>query len=74
MRLESQYLQGVQDGRVEIYMQYGKQSPYVIQYNYIYQGKEYHHKSCFLWEKPDLAAGDSIMVCVNDSGKSTILL
>ncbi len=54
------------------YIQYGKKSPYRIVYKYIYQGKEYRHKSCLLWEKPSLAAGDSIVVYVNDFGKSAI--
>ncbi len=56
------------------YTQYGKQSPYRIKYVYTYQDKEYHHKSCFIWEKPDLRPGDSIMIYANEFGKSTILL
>ena len=59
---------------LQTYTQYGHQSPYVIMYTFTYGNKTYHHKSYFLWEKPDLMAGDSIMVYVNESGKSTILL
>lgn len=59
---------------LQSYTQYGKQSPYRIQYVYTYQDKVYHHKSCFVWENPNLAIGDEIMVYVNDLGKSTILL
>lgn len=59
---------------LQTYTQYGHQSPYVILYTFTYMDKTYHHKSNFLWEKPDLREGDSIMVYVNESGKSTILL
>lgn len=66
-------------GKVEkVYLQsstqYGKQSPYRVLYEYTYQGKKYHQKSSFIWKKPDLEAGDSVVVYVNDTGKSTILL
>ena len=54
--------------------QYGKRSPYRIVYSFTHMGKTYRHKSCLLWEKPDLNPGDSIKVYVNDSGKSTIVL
>ena len=37
-------------------------------------GKEYHRESCFLWDKPDIMANDSIVVYTNDSGKSTVQL
>ena len=56
------------------YTRHGNQSPYRVQYVYTYQDKVYHHKSCFIWEKPNLMIGDTIMVYVNDFGKSTILL
>ena len=56
------------------YIQYGKQSPYRIQYIYTYQDNEYHCKSCFIWKRPDLVAGDIIMVYVDELGKSTVLL
>ena len=56
------------------YVQFGKQSPYRIVYKYRYQDKEYRHKSGLLWEKPDLAAGDQVVVYVNDSGKSAMQL
>jgi len=56
------------------YTQYGKKSPYRILYVYTYQDKEYHHKSCFIWKKPNLVTGDSIMVYADEFGKSTILL
>lgn len=59
---------------LQSYTQYGNQSPYIIQYVYTYQDKVYHHKSCFIWENPNLVIGDEIMVYVNDFGKSTILL
>lgn len=62
--VEDVYLQG--------YTHYGTQSPYRIRYTYRYNGKEYHHKSEFIWEKPNLVSGDLVMVYVNDSGKSTI--
>ena len=66
-------------GRVEkVYLQeythYGRQSPYRIRYSYSYKDKVYHHKSYFIWEKPHLTSGDTVMICVNDFGKSTILL
>lgn len=64
--VENVYLQG--------YTHYGTQSPYRIQYTYSYNGKKYHHKSGFIWEKPNLRSGDTIMVYVNDYGKSNILL
>jgi len=54
--------------------QYGKQSPYRVVYAYTYQSEEYHCKSYFLWEKPNLAVGDSIIVYVNNDGKSTVKL
>ena len=56
------------------YTQYGRKSPYRILYTYTYQGKVYHHKSCLLWDKPDFSEGDSIVVYVNNFGKSTIRL
>lgn len=55
-------------------IQYANQSPYIIKYVYTYQDEVYHHKSCFIWEKPYLLAGDSIMVYANEFGKSTTLL
>ena len=62
----------------EVYLQtgtqYGKQSPYRVVYAYTYQSEEYHCKSYFLWEKPNLAVGDSIIVYVNNDGKSTVKL
>lgn len=59
---------------LQTYTQYGLKSPYRIQYVFTYQDKVYHHKSCFVWEKPSLKPGDSVMVYTNDFGKSTILL
>lgn len=56
------------------YTQYGGQSPYRIFYNYTWQGKVYHHKSCLLWDRPDYTVQDSIVVYVNNVGKSTIQL
>lgn len=53
-------------------IQYGSQSPYRIQYAYTFQDRVYHGKSCFLWEKPDLVAGDTILVWTDDSGRSAI--
>jgi len=64
--VEKVYLQG--------YTRYGRQSPYRVRYTYTYRDKVYHHKSCLLWEKPDLTSGDTVTVYVNDRGKSTILL
>ena len=54
--------------------QYGKQSPYRIEYTYTYQDKVYHHKSCFIWEKPNLVSGDCIMVYANELGESTLAM
>ena len=56
------------------YVKYGKKFPYRIVYKYRYQGKEYRHKSGLFWEKPDLAAGDRVVVYVNDWGKSAMQL
>ena len=55
-------------------MQYGHRHPYRILYTYTYQGREYHHKSCFLWDKPNFVEGDSIKVYTNAFGKSTVTL
>lgn len=54
------------------YVQYGKESPWVIGYTYTYQGKNYHHKSDFLWKKPDIKEEDSIAVYTDDSGRSAV--
>ena len=54
------------------YTQYGRNSPYRILYSYTYQGKVYHHKTGFLWDKPDLAEQDSIVVYANGQGESTV--
>lgn len=54
------------------YVKYGKKFPYRIVYKYRYQGKEYRHKSALFWEKPDLAAGDRVVVYVNEWGKSAM--
>lgn len=56
------------------YTRYGTRSPYRVQYSYTYQNKTYHHKSCLLWEKPDLKNGDMVTIYVNNFGKSTIQL
>lgn len=56
------------------YMDYWNQHPYTILYSYSHQGKAYHHRSYLLWDKPHIAEHDSIVVYVNDSGKSTIRL
>lgn len=55
------------------YTQYGGKSPYRILYTYTWQGKVYHHKSDLLWDKPDYAVHDSIVVYADDSGRSTVL-
>lgn len=67
------------DGVVEsVYLQkhtqYGKESPYRIVYSYTYLGKDYHRKSCLLWEKPDCRVGGSITVYANNHGRSIIQL
>ena len=54
--------------------QYGSQSPYRICYTYTYQDKTYHHKSHYLWERPNLSPGDPITVYTNEHGKSMIFL
>lgn len=56
------------------YVKYGKKFPYRIVYKYRYQGKEYRHKSGLFWEKPDLEAGDRVVVYVNEWGKSAMQL
>ena len=56
------------------FTQYGRKSPYRIAYFYVFQGMTYHHKTGLLWEKPVFAAQDSILVCANDRGESTVLL
>lgn len=57
---------------LQSYTCFGRQSPYRVLYSYIYDGKVYHRKSCFLWEKPDLAPGDSIVVYTDGSDKSVV--
>ena len=64
----------VENVYLQRYTHYGPQSPYRIWYTYCYNGKEYHHKSGFIWEKPNLMSGDTIIVYVNDYGKSAMLL
>ena len=64
-------------GTVEIvYLQrstrYAGEYPYRIIYTYTCQGKTYHQKSALIWDKPDCMENDTIIVYVNDSGKSTI--
>ena len=59
---------------LQSYTQYGKQSPYRVQYAYTHQDKTYHRKSCLIWDKPDLENGDTVTVYVDDLGKSTILI
>lgn len=54
------------------YTQYGRRSPYRIFYTYTFCGKTYHHKSPLLWDKPDVAEHDPVVVYADDSGKSTI--
>lgn len=58
----------------QAYTQFGRESPYRIFYSYTLHGKQYRDKSCFLWEKPDIKAGDSIVVYANASGKSTVFM
>ena len=64
----------VENVYLQKYTHYGNKCPYRILYTYTYLGRVYHHKSCLLWDKPDLAEGDPIMVYVNDDGKSVIKL
>lgn len=64
----------VESVHLQKYTQYGKRAPYRIAYSYTYLGKDYHHKSCLLWEKPNCRVGDSITVYANNCGKSTIQL
>lgn len=54
------------------YMQYVNKSPYRVLYTYTYKGKEYHHKSHLLWEKPNVKPNDFIEIYINDSGQSAI--
>ena len=55
-------------------VRYAGKTPYIVIYTFNHQGKVYHRESCFLWDKPDVMASDSIVVYINDSGKSTIQL
>ena len=59
---------------VEMGVRYAGKTPYIVIYTFHHQGKVYHRESCFLWDKPDVMADDSIVVYINDSGKSTIQL
>ena len=59
---------------VEMGVRYAGKTPYIVIYTFNHQGKVYHRESCFLWDKPDVMASDSIVVYINDSGKSTIQL
>ncbi len=66
-------------GTVEsIYLQmsirFNSQSPYRIRYTYTYKGRQYHHQSRFLWTRPNLEAGDAVVVYVDDRGNSAVLL
>lgn len=63
----------VEQVSVQRAVQYMNQSPYILRYVYTYRGKAYHRKSCLLWKKPDLAAGDRVMVYADDFGRSTVL-
>lgn len=57
---------------LQIFTQYAGKYPYRIIYTYTCQGKTYHQKSALIWDKPDCMENDTIIVYVNDSGKSTI--
>ena len=59
---------------VEMGVRYAGKTPYIVIYTFHHRGKAYHRESCFLWDKPDVMADDSIVVYINDSGKSTIQL
>ena len=52
--------------------QLGNQTPYVIQYRYTFRDKEYHRKSFYIWEKPCYEVGDTIVLYVDDFGKSAV--
>lgn len=54
------------------YTNYGKASPYRIYYHFTDQGNILNRKSRLLWAKPEVVKGDSIVVYVNEFGKSTI--
>lgn len=56
------------------YTQYGNRSPYRVFYTYTSQGRDYHHKSDLLWEKPDLGENDPIAVYTDGAGRSTVRL
>jgi hypothetical protein len=52
----------------------GKKSPFIVYYNYLYDNKIYHNKSCLLWDQPNLCKGNKIDIFVNDNGQSTFEL
>lgn len=52
----------------------GKKSPVIVYYNYLYDNKIYHNKSCLLWDLPNLSNGNKIDIFVNDNGQSTFEL
>ncbi len=58
---------------VEMGVRYAGKTPYIVIYTFHHRGKVYHRES-FFWDKPDVMADDSIVVYINDSGKSTIQL
>lgn len=53
---------------------FGKKSPFIVYYTYLYEDKIYHNKSFLLWDKPNLSNGDKIDIFVNDIGQSTFEL
>ena len=53
---------------------YRKKSPFIIYYTYLYENKNYQHKSYLFWDKPNLSKGDKIDIFVNDFGQSTFVL
>lgn len=53
---------------------FGRKSPYVVYYTYLYKDKIHHKKSYLLWDKPDLSNGDKINVFINNKWQSTLQL
>ncbi len=53
---------------------FGRKSPYIIFFTYLYEDRVHHNKSCLIWDHPSLNKGNKIDIFVNDIGQSTLAL
>lgn len=68
------YVGTVEKVYLQKYTKYVGKSPYRICFSYYYKDKKYHKKSEYLWEKPNVLAGDKIEVLVDELNHAVLCM